>query len=83
MKRLLVNANSDGGDTRYEWTICEYYLQFMHVHDFAFVGSVSKTPLLSTPNASHAVLLQGVRSSVEKVATAFHQPVCNPRESNH
>ena len=38
VRGLLVNACYTGGDSRHEWTNCESYRQFMHLHGFAYVG---------------------------------------------
>jgi hypothetical protein len=81
VRGLLVNGCYAGGDSRYDWTICEYYRQFMHLHGFAFVGctstagspgSVPRTD--DTPKARHRSIFQAFRDCVQVIATASQHP---------
>lgn len=81
VRGLLVNACHAGGDSRQDWTICEYYRQFMHLHGFAYVGctgtagspnSVAKAP--DTPAARHRGIFQAFEDSMQEIATASRHP---------
>ena len=81
VRGLLVHGCYSGGDSRSDWTICEYYRQFMHLHGFAFVGctstagsprSVPKTD--DTPSARHRGIFQAFEDSMHVIATASQHP---------
>lgn len=81
VRGLLVNACYAGGDSRWDWPICEYYRQFMHLHGFALVattattGSPSSTPPAAlTPQARHRAAFQGFEESMQVIATASQHP---------
>lgn len=81
VRGLLVNACYSGGDSRRDWTICEYYRQFMHLHRFAFVGSAaasvapaSVATTTDTPAARHRRIFQGFVDSVRVLADASKHP---------
>jgi len=81
VRGLLVNACYAGGDSRNDWTTCEYYRQFMHLHGFALVGctstagpprSVPKTD--DTPSARHRGIFQAFEDSMRVIAAASQHP---------
>lgn len=82
VRGLLVNACYAGGDSRYDWTLCEYYRQFMHWHGFAFVGCTSTAgspgsappPADDTPKAKHRRIFQAFQDAVQAIATASQHP---------
>jgi hypothetical protein len=81
VRGLLVNACYSGGDSRQDWTICEYYRQFMHLHGFAFVGCTStagspgRVPRKDdTPSARHRGIFQAFEDSMQVIATASRHP---------
>ncbi len=81
VRGLLVNGCYSGGDSRQDWTICEYYRQFMHLHDFAFVGSTSTAGSPGrvlrtddTPRARHHGVFQAFQESVQVIATVSEHP---------
>ena len=81
VRGLLVNACSAGGDSRYDWTTCEYYRQFMHLHGFALVackataGSPVSVPGTGdTRAARHRAVFQAFQDCMRVVATASQHP---------
>lgn len=83
VRGLLINASYLGQDTREDWTICEYYRQFMHLHDFAFVGSANSAgghpenapPLTEdTARGRHYRSFQGFENSMKRVAASVRRP---------
>src|ERR1051325_1729740 len=60
VRGLLVQCNYAGGDSRQDWTFCHYYREFMHLHDFAFIGSKG--------NNSHAASYQAFRNCLQSVS---------------
>ncbi|MCR4411600.1 MAG: hypothetical protein NUV77_04135, partial [Thermoguttaceae bacterium] len=82
VRGLLVNGCYAGGDSRYDWTTCEYYRQFMHLHDFALVGSTSTAgspgrappPAKDTVRAKHYRIFRAFQDCIQVIATASHHP---------
>lgn len=83
VRGLLVNACYSGGDSRSDWTFCEYYRQFMHLHGFAYVGCTStagtprtgpRTDESETPAARHRAIFQAFEASTQVIATASGHP---------
>lgn len=78
VRGLLVVGCHAGGDSTDYYTDCEYYRQFLHLHDFAFVGCTSTagspgsapTTTEDTPNARHRRIFQAFRDCVQRIATA-------------
>ena len=66
VRGLLVESNYMGGDSRYNWTFCHYYREFMHLHDFAMVGAFGTAP--------HATAFRTFRACLEAVARASGHP---------
>lgn len=81
VRGLLVNTCYSGGDSRQDWTTCEYYRQFMHLHGFALVastrtaGSPGTAPSIDdTPYARHRAVFQGFQASMQVIAAASQHP---------
>ena len=82
VRGLLVVGCHAGGDSTNYFVDCEYYRQFLHLHDFAFVGCTSTvgSPFSAlatkvvTANDRHRAIFQAFRECVEKVATASRHP---------
>jgi len=66
VRGLLVECNYAGGDSRRDWTFCHYYREFMHLHDFALVGSKG--------NNSHAASYQAFRKCLQRVSVDSKHP---------
>lgn len=62
VRGILVESNYMGGDSRYNWTFCHYYREFMHLHGFALVGAFGTAP--------HAVAYKTFRECLKAVADA-------------
>src|SRR5262245_57455757 len=60
VRGLLVGCNYAEGDSRGDWTFCHYYREFIHLHDFALVGSKG--------NNSHAESYKAFRNCLQKVS---------------
>jgi hypothetical protein len=81
VRGLLVNGCNSGGDSRSDWTLCEYYRQFMHLHSFAYVGctatagSPRSAPVAEdTAKARHRGILQAFQDCMQVIATASRHP---------
>lgn len=83
VRGLLLNASYLGQDTREDWIHCEYYRQFMHLHDFAFVGAANSdgghpenAPPLTEDSARgrHFRIFQGFQNSMKTVGIAAMHP---------
>ncbi len=81
VRGLLVNGCYAGGDSRHDWTICEYYRQFMHLHGFAFVGCTgtagspgSAPPAEETAKARHRGIFLAFQDCMQVIATASQHP---------
>jgi hypothetical protein len=81
VRGLLVNACYAGGDSRGDWTFCEYYRQFMHLHGFAYVGSTATAGALprrvktnDTPYARHRAIFEAFQASMQMIATVSRHP---------
>lgn len=66
VRRLLVECNYAGGDSRGDWTFCHYYREFMHLHSFALVASAGDIP--------HFKAFQAFRNCLKMVGDASHHP---------
>ncbi len=66
VRGLFVNSNYYAGDSRNDWTLCHYYREFMHLHDFALVAANGTCP--------HAAALNGFRKSLREVSIASRHP---------
>src|SRR5262245_50528315 len=66
VRGLLVQCNYAGGDSRGDWTFCNYYREFMHLHDFALVASAGDIP--------HVKAFQAFRDCLQRVSVASRHP---------
>jgi hypothetical protein len=66
VRGLLVECNYSGGDSRYDWTFCTYYREFMHLHGFALVASAGDIP--------HVKAFQAFRNRLQMISVASHHP---------
>lgn len=81
VRGLLVNGCYSGGDSRSDWTICEDYRQFMHLHRFAYVGCTgtagsprSAPPAEAMAKARHRGIFQAFQDCMQVIATASRHP---------
>src|ERR1041384_6076678 len=66
VRGLLVECNYAGGDSRFDWTSCTYYREFLHLHDFALVASAGDIP--------HVKAFQAFRNCLQKVGVDSKHP---------
>jgi hypothetical protein len=66
VRGLLVECNYKGGDSRYDWTFCTYYREFLHLHGFALVASAGDIP--------HVKAFQAFRNCLQMVSVAARHP---------
>jgi hypothetical protein len=66
VRGLLVECNYAGGDSRGDWTFCQYYREFMHLHDFGLVASAGDIP--------HLKAFRAFRNCLQMVSVASPHP---------